>query len=233
MTLREDSDRDRATRGVGDRPEQTLGPGGRQSWISQPESRVLETYAPPCSRPPPQRGAQPGPDRPRVAGARSGAAPGALQAEPRYPPHGPLWSRSTASPWAPARGWPPSGSTPSTWPWLLPSRAAVGGPLLREHRLRSRGTLSSKVSPVPCAKSQSFSARTSRFCVRATTPEIPQKTGQADRQTLVFLDVRVQREAGGQGGLRGTPGLSPHVPSVPSLRHPEVVTLMCPPTPST
>lgn len=184
----------------------------------EPESRVLETHAPPCSRPPPQRGARPGPDCPRVAGAWCGAAPRALQAEPRYRPHGPHWSRSIASPWAPGAGLAAFRLRSLHLALASALQGGHGRARCPEHtRLRSRRTLSSKVSPVPCAKSRSFSARSSHFCVRAATPEIPQKARQAGRQTLVFLYVRVQREAGGQGGAARHSRAQP--PRFPLSRH--------------
>lgn len=114
--------------------------------------------------PPPQRGAGPGPDHPRAAGARPGAPPGALQAEPRYEPSG-LTATLPRVELAP--GPPPVGSTP-------PSRQIP--------------PLAAKIEPCfPCGKP-------SLFCLESpsalggvwinTVTEIPQKAVGQARQNL-------------------------------------------------
>lgn len=63
------------------------GSGSRRAVSRLPDMRALGDAS---SSPRPQRGARPGPDRPGAAGARPGAAAGALPAESRYrPPRGP------------------------------------------------------------------------------------------------------------------------------------------------
>lgn len=97
--------------------------------------------------PPPQRGARPGPDRPRAAGARPGAPPGALQPEPRYRPSG-----GTA---APPRAEPAAGPRSSGWPScgprsLLPALAFF-------IPLRTCGFFSPpKLNPIPRAEAHPF-----------------------------------------------------------------------------
>lgn len=61
-------------------------------------------------------------------------------------------------------------------PWLLPSRAQSSQRSLQE----ATESPPPKASPVPCAKSHSFSPQSSPFCVRVAEPKMPPK---AARQT--------------------------------------------------
>lgn len=88
-------------------------------------------YPPSC--PHLQRGARPRPCRPRAAGARPGAAPGALQAESRYKPRAPR-RPATASPCAQMAGVaeagvrPPAGSLPPGLGFSPPGGCGVPTP---------------------------------------------------------------------------------------------------------